>query len=91
MVVYIYYITAARNSIIKQLTAPARATSNIQKRQCRGYGPSNAYKITLAGSLSSSQLGGPPCWTNPVAIGLIGHGHYLLASTLPSQLHYNLL
>ena len=26
-----------------------------------------------AGSLSSSQPGGPPCWTSPLAFGLIGH------------------
>ncbi len=25
-----------------------------------------------AGSLSSSQPGGPPCWTSPLAFGLIG-------------------
>jgi hypothetical protein len=30
-------------------------------------------KITQsAGSLSSSQPGGPPCWTSPLAFGLIG-------------------
>jgi hypothetical protein len=27
----------------------------------------------LAGSLSSSQPGGPPCWVSPLAFGLIGN------------------
>ncbi len=31
------------------------------------------YKITPAGSLSSSRPGGPPCWASPRAFGLIGH------------------
>ncbi|MFN9905624.1 MAG: hypothetical protein ACK56F_05780, partial [bacterium] len=30
----------------------------------RWYGPSISYKITHAGPLSSSQPGGPPCWTS---------------------------
>jgi hypothetical protein len=30
-----------------------------------------------AGSLSSSQPGGPPCWANPLAFDLIGHHHFL--------------
>jgi hypothetical protein len=29
-------------------------------------------KITPAGSLSSSQPGGPPCWASPLDSGLIG-------------------
>jgi hypothetical protein len=38
----------------------------------RRFGPSITYKITPAGSLSSSQPGGPPSWTSPLAFGLIG-------------------
>ncbi len=38
----------------------------------RQYGPSITYKITTAGSLSSSRPGGPPCWTSHLAFGLIG-------------------
>jgi hypothetical protein len=37
----------------------------------RRHGPSITYKITSAASLSSSQPGGPPCWTSPLAFGLI--------------------
>jgi hypothetical protein len=32
-------------------------------------------KITPAKSISSSQPGGPPCWTRPVAFGLIDTNH----------------
>jgi hypothetical protein len=35
--------------------------------------PSITYKITPAGSLSSSQPGGPPCRANYLAFGHIGH------------------
>jgi len=41
----------------------------------RRYGPSIMYKITPAGSLSSSQQGGPPCWTSPLAFGLFVSDH----------------
>jgi hypothetical protein len=37
------------------------------------YGPSITYKFTPAGSLSSSQPGGLPCWASPLAFGLIGY------------------
>ncbi len=37
------------------------------------YGPSIAYNITPVGSFSSSHPGGPPCWTSPLAFGLIGY------------------
>jgi hypothetical protein len=36
--------------------------------------PSCTKSHPAAGSLSSSQPGGPPCWTNPLAFGLIGGG-----------------
>ncbi len=46
-------------------------------RQGRRHRPSITYKTTShpAGSLSSSQTGGPPCWASPLAFGLHGvHG-----------------
>jgi hypothetical protein len=39
--------------------------------QDRRHGQSITYKIITAGSLSSSQPGGPPCWTSPLAFGLM--------------------
>ncbi len=39
-------------------------------RKSLRYGPSIAYKITPAGSLSSSQPDGPPCRTSALAFGL---------------------
>jgi hypothetical protein len=36
------------------------------------YGRSITYKITPAGSLSSSQPIGPPCWASSLAFGLVG-------------------
>jgi hypothetical protein len=40
----------------------------------RRYGPFITNKIAPpAGSLSSSQPGGPPCWTSPLAFDLIGY------------------
>jgi hypothetical protein len=44
----------------------------VRSGKAKRYGPSITYKITPAGSLSSSQPGGPPCWTSPLAFGLIG-------------------
>jgi hypothetical protein len=43
-------------------------------RQGRRHRPSITYKTTShpAGSLSSSQTGGPPCWARHLAYGLIG-------------------
>ncbi len=66
--VYIYNITAEGNSISSHLGI-----------SCQGnqYGTKKADvtvikdKITPAGSLSSSQPGGPPCWFSPLAFGLI--------------------
>jgi hypothetical protein len=59
--VYIYYITAAGNSISSQLGSSCED----------GTDPSITYKITPAGSHSSTQPGGPPCWASPLAFGLI--------------------
>ncbi len=57
MVVYICYITEAGNSISSQLGSSAQQ----QVRRRRQAVPSITYKTTPAGSLSSSQPGGPPC------------------------------
>jgi hypothetical protein len=46
-------------------------TVTARKRQAV-YGPFITYKITPAGSLFSSQPGGPPCWVSPLAFGLLG-------------------
>jgi hypothetical protein len=68
MVVYIYYITAA--GYFTQLVAgQLQSGQPIQYGKGRRYGPSITYKITPAGSLSSSQPGGPPCWSSPLAFG----------------------
>jgi hypothetical protein len=60
MVVYIYNITAAGNSVSSQVGS-----------SCQGnwYGKEKAGG-TLGGSHSSSQPGGPPCWASPLAFGL---------------------
>ncbi len=47
----------------------------MNREKVRVYGPFITYKITPAGSLSSSQPGRPPCWASPLAFGLIGHEH----------------
>ncbi len=44
-------------------------------------------KITPVGSLSSSQLGGPPCWSRPLAFGLIGQNHPHPTTTAASFQH----
>jgi hypothetical protein len=69
MNVYIYYITAPESSISSQLGSSCQG--NWSRRR---YGPSVTYKITPAGSLSSSQTGRPPFWASPLAFGLIGCG-----------------
>jgi hypothetical protein len=50
----------------------------VRYRKGRRYGPFITSKITPAGSLSSSQLGGPPCWAVPLAFSLIGYKHQSL-------------
>jgi hypothetical protein len=47
----------------------------------RWHGPSISSKTHLAGSLSFSQPGEPPCWVISLAFGLIGLQSYLLLST----------
>ncbi len=51
-----------------QLAASGMTTSTVRKRLT--VSPSITYKSTPAGSLSSSQPGGPPCWASPLAFGL---------------------
>jgi hypothetical protein len=69
--VYIYYIT-------NQLEIPSASSWKFLSGQVvyygkdRQYGLSITYKIKPAGSLFSSQPGGPPCWASPLAFGLIG-------------------
>ncbi len=48
------------------------AAGQLLSRQPVRYGKDRRYKITPGGSLSSSQLGGPPWWASPLAFGLIG-------------------
>ncbi len=56
----------------------------------RRSGPSITFKVTPAGSLSSSQPGGPPCWTSPLACGLIGFApRSLLSDHLRVHLNTN--
>jgi hypothetical protein len=79
MVVYISYITAARK--FHQLTAEQLLSGQpVRYGKSRRYGPSITYKITPAGSLSSSQPGGPPCWASPLAFGLIDDNLFLSLS-----------
>ena len=69
-VVYIYFITAARNSISSQLGSSCQG-NRYQCRKGRQQGLSIIYKITPAGSLSPSQPGGQPCRASPLAFSLI--------------------
>jgi hypothetical protein len=64
---YIYYITAAGNSITPQLGSSCQVQP-IRHGKGRRYGPSITYKITPVGSLSFSQPGGPPCWAYPLCL-----------------------
>jgi hypothetical protein len=50
--------------------AHVRVTGTVLKRQAAS--PSITCKITPAGSLSSSQPGGPTCWASSLALSLIG-------------------
>jgi hypothetical protein len=54
----------------RNIEAPDRGKSGLV-RQSRRHKPSTTYKIR-PGSPSSSQPGGPPCWSSPLAFGLIG-------------------
>jgi hypothetical protein len=76
MVVYIYYITAAGNSISSQLGSSCQGNRYSTKR---AGSTSITYKITPAVSLSSRQPGGPPCWTmQPSPFGFIVQTHLRL-------------
>ncbi len=66
----------------------------VQYGKGRQYGPSITYKITPAGSLSSSQPGGPSCWASPLVFSLIDNhhrapvlsftGHWILDPRIPN-------
>ena len=68
MVVYIYYITAAGNSISSQMGGSYQG-DRYGTQKAGGYGPSITCTITPA---ASSQPGGPPCWAITLAFGLTG-------------------
>jgi hypothetical protein len=68
MVVYIYFITAARNVISSQLG------SSCQGRRC-GTPKQAAWTLHHVQNHTplgrSSQPGGPPCWADPLTFGFI--------------------
>ncbi len=68
--VHFLYITAARIPSARRFAVSIRATGTVRKRQ--PVRPVHHVQITPAGSLSSSQSGGPPCGTSPLAFALIG-------------------
>ncbi len=85
MVVYIYYITGAGNSISSQLG------SSCQGNRCgteKAEGTAvNYVQILPARSLSSLKPDGPPCWVSPLAFALIGcHCPICPLPSLPSSL-----
>ncbi len=53
----------------------AQTGANGVVRQDRWHGRPLCTKSHPAGSLSSSQSGGPPCWASPLAFGLIDCTH----------------
>jgi hypothetical protein len=65
-----YYITSAGNSFSSQLLSQGDRYST-EKAGCAECSLSITYEITPAGSLSSSQPGGPPSWARILAFGLI--------------------
>jgi hypothetical protein len=72
--------------------AAGQLLSGQQVRYGKGrrYGPSITYKITPAGSLSSSQPGVSPCWANPLSFVLIDPFH-LSWKEFPLAIHLFLL
>jgi hypothetical protein len=81
---YIVFITAARNSVSSQLGSCCQGNLYVTEKADGTPRPSHTKSCTPAGSLSSSQPGGPPCWASPLAFGLtVLHrdgGHKLLIS-----------
>jgi hypothetical protein len=65
MVVYIYYSTAAANSISSQLG------SSCQGNRYGTEKTDGTARLSHKKSLSSSQPSRPPCWASPLAFGLI--------------------
>jgi hypothetical protein len=85
MVVYIYYTYNSSRKFMQFSTGQLLSGQPVRYGKGRRYGPSITYKITPAGSLSSSQQGGPPCWASPLAFGLIVSDHnfvFIFAYTL---------
>jgi hypothetical protein len=80
-VLYSYYITAAGNSFCSQLGSSC-AGQPVQYGNGRRYGPSIIYKITPAGSLSSSRSGRAAIFGQPSSLRL-----WLIASTCPNLHH----
>ncbi len=82
-VVYVCYIYTSWK--FHQLAAGQLLSGQpVQYGKGRWCGPSITYKITPAGSLSSSLPGGPPCWASSLAFGLISIGPRL--HSLPCNL-----
>jgi len=75
MVVYICLITAAGIAISSQLGSSCQG-NRYGAEKAGGTAPSIMYKITPAGSLSSSQPCGPPCWASPLAFSLIESAYH---------------
>ncbi len=72
MVVYVYYITSARNSISSQLGNSCQGKRyGTEKADC-AVRPSRTKSHPPDHSPPACR-GGPPCWTSPLAFGLIGH------------------
>jgi hypothetical protein len=66
----IYYITAAGNFINSKLGSSCQGNRYGTEKA----GPSFTYKITHAGTSTSNQPGGLPCWAaSPQAFGLIAY------------------
>ncbi len=70
--VNINYITAAGNYVHQLAAVQLLSGQPVRQGEGRQSACPSLYKITPAGSLSSSQPGGPPCWTSPLAFGRIG-------------------
>jgi hypothetical protein len=66
MVVYIYCTITYITKFFQLLSGQP-----VRYGKSRQYGPSITYKVTPAGSLSSSQPVGPPCWVSPLTFCLI--------------------
>ncbi len=84
LIVYIFYIIAAGNSISSQLGGPCQG-NRYGWEKAGGTARPSCTKPTPAGSLSSSQPGGPPCWASPLAFGLTGCNYIIVFMEMCSQ------